>query len=76
VLLVCSALVSLVWGKAGLPAGLMLGPMIAGILFGVQGMRLSVPRWPYIGARAVAPSITRLVRRYGSLERFDGCRVE
>jgi membrane AbrB-like protein len=52
-LLVLSALISLIWGTAGLPAGLMLGPMIAGIVFGVAGVRLSVARWPHIGAQAV-----------------------
>ena len=36
----------------GLPAALLLGPMIAGIACGVYGLRLEVPRWPYLGAQA------------------------
>jgi membrane AbrB-like protein len=52
-LVILSALISLIWGVAGLPAGLLLGPMIAGIVFGVNDLRLSVPRRPYLGAQAV-----------------------
>jgi uncharacterized protein len=52
-LLTLSALISLIWGAAGLPAGLLLGPMIAGIVFGVNGLHLEVPRWPYLGAQAL-----------------------
>ena len=52
-LVMFSALISLIWGIAGLPAGLLLGPMIAGIVFGVNDLRLSVPRLPYLGAQAV-----------------------
>ncbi|HEX4179116.1 MAG TPA: AbrB family transcriptional regulator, partial [Rhizomicrobium sp.] len=42
------------------------GPMIAGIVFGVNGVRLSVPSWPYLGAQAliaamVAASITSAI---------------
>ncbi|HEX3398487.1 MAG TPA: AbrB family transcriptional regulator [Steroidobacteraceae bacterium] len=52
-LLALSALISLVWGLAGLPAALLLGPMIGGIIFGVNGLRMAVPRLPYLGAQAV-----------------------
>src|SRR5580704_17926719 len=52
-LLGLSALISLLWSAAGLPAALLLGPMIGGIVFGVNGMQLAVPRWPYLGAQAV-----------------------
>lgn len=52
-LLTLSALISLIWGAAGLPAGLLLGPMIGGIVFGVNGLRLEVPQWPYLGAQAL-----------------------
>jgi uncharacterized protein len=48
-----SALIWLIWNAAGLPAGLLMGPMIAGIVFGVNGLRLEVPRWPYLGAQAL-----------------------
>lgn len=62
-LVLLSILLSLLWGAAGLPAGLLLGPLIGGIVFGVNGLHLSVPRWPYLGAQAligalVAASIT------------------
>jgi uncharacterized protein len=52
-LVLLSILLSLIWGVAGLPAGLLLGPLIGGIVFGVNGLNLSVPRWPYRGAQAL-----------------------
>jgi uncharacterized protein len=52
-LVALSALVSLGWGALGLPAALLLGPMIAGIIFGVNGLRLEIPKWPFLGAQAV-----------------------
>jgi uncharacterized protein len=65
-LLILSALISLIWGAAGLPAGLLLGPMIAAIVFGVNGLGLELPRWPYLGAQAligamISASITRAI---------------
>jgi membrane AbrB-like protein len=53
VLLAVSTLISQLWGAAGLPAALLLGPMIGGIAFGVNGLHLAVPRLPYLGAQAV-----------------------
>lgn len=38
---------------ADLPAALLLGPMIAGILVGVGGGTIRVPRRPYFGAQAI-----------------------
>ncbi|MGV8939546.1 MAG: AbrB family transcriptional regulator [Allorhizobium sp.] len=52
-LLALSALLSAVLEYAGLPAALLLGPMIAGILFGTNGARMHVPRLPYLGAQAL-----------------------
>lgn len=52
-LLALSALISLAWGGAGLPAALLLGPLLAGLFFGVNGVHLEVPRQPYLGAQAV-----------------------
>ena len=52
-LLLLSAALSWAWGAAGMPAALLLGPMIGGIVFGVNGAALKVPRLPYIGAQAV-----------------------
>jgi membrane AbrB-like protein len=48
-----SAVIGWVWITVGLPAGLLMGPMIAGIVFGVEGVRLEVPQWPYLGAQAL-----------------------
>ena len=53
VLLTLSILVSLLWGAAGLPAALLLGPMISGIVFGASGVRLAIPGSPYIAAQAL-----------------------
>jgi uncharacterized protein len=52
-LLTLSAIISLIWGAAGLPAALLLGPMISGIAFGVNALRLAVPRLPYLGAQGL-----------------------
>jgi uncharacterized protein len=52
-LLGLSALICLLWSAIGLPAGLLLGPMIGGIVFGVNGVRLAVAGGPYLGAQAV-----------------------
>ena len=51
-LLAVSVLISQLWGATGLPAALLLGPMIAGIVFGVNDLRLTVPRVPFLGAQA------------------------
>src|SRR5579862_2776026 len=65
-LLTLSGVISLIWGAAGLPAGLLLGPMIGGIVFGVNGLRLEVPQLPYLAAQAligamVSGGITRAI---------------
>jgi uncharacterized protein len=52
-LLLLSILISLLWGSMRLPAGLLLGPMLGGVVFGVNGLRLSVPRWPYMGGQGI-----------------------
>ena len=53
VLLLLSILISLVWGSMRLPAALLLGPMLGGVVFGVNGLRLAVSRWPYTGAQGI-----------------------
>jgi membrane AbrB-like protein len=53
VLLLLSILISLLWGALRLPAALLLGPMLGGVTFGVNGVRLHVPRWPYTGAQGI-----------------------
>ena len=52
-----SIVITLLWAAAGLPAALLLGPLIGGIVFGVNGVRLTVPRWPYVGAQAVVATL-------------------
>ena len=52
-LIALSVLISLAWGAAGLPAALLLGPMIGGIVFGVNGVRLAVPQRPYLASQAL-----------------------
>src|SRR4029077_6415205 len=52
-LLTVSAVISFSGGAAGLPAALLLGPMISGIAFAVNGLRLAVPRLPYFGAQGL-----------------------
>src|SRR5258708_22227372 len=54
------------WSALGLPAGLLLGPMIGAIVLGVNGAKIQVPRIPLLGAQAliaamVAKSITRSI---------------
>jgi uncharacterized protein len=53
VLLLLSILISVLWGSMRLPAALLLGPMLGGVVFGVNGVRLNVPRWPYMGGQGI-----------------------
>lgn len=48
-----SILLALGMQAAGIPAAFLLGPMAAGILVGVNGGTLRVPRIPYLGAQAI-----------------------
>lgn len=57
VLLVLSAALSFVWGRLGLPASLLLGPMVAGIVFGANGVHLTVPRPPFVAAQGVVGAL-------------------
>ena len=52
-LLVLSLLVSAVFEWLRLPAGFLLGPMVAAIFFAVLGAEVQVPRWTFIGAQGV-----------------------
>jgi uncharacterized protein len=52
--LVCLSVgISWAWGAVGLPAGLLIGPMAGGLIFGVNGLRLTLPSWSNFGAQAV-----------------------
>ena len=52
-LLLISAVLAALFEAAGIPAALLLGPTIAGIVLAVNGGAVSVPRIPYIGAQAI-----------------------
>ena len=45
--------VTALWAGASLPAALLIGPMIGGIVLGVNGARLDIPRWSYLGAQGI-----------------------
>jgi uncharacterized protein len=53
VLLAVSAAIAGLLQAAALPAALLLGPMVAGILVGIGGGTIRVPRQPYLGAQAI-----------------------
>jgi membrane AbrB-like protein len=57
VLLALSMGITSAWGYASLPAALLIGPMIAGIVLAVNGARLDVPKWSYLGAQAVVAAL-------------------
>jgi uncharacterized protein len=56
-LLVLSVVLSLLWSAVHLPAALLIGPMVAGIVFGARGVRLPVPAVLYQGAQAVIAAL-------------------
>ena len=53
VLLACSALLAAVLEVAGLPAALLLGPMLAGIILGTNGGGFRAPRLPVLAAQTI-----------------------
>lgn len=53
VLLVLSLVLGALLELAGIPAALLLGPMIAGILVGTNGGAVRVPRLPYFAAQTI-----------------------
>ena len=53
VLIACSCLLAAVLEIAGLPAALLLGPMIAGILMGTNGSRIRAPRVAVLAAQTI-----------------------
>lgn len=52
-LLGVSIVLAAVLEVAGLPAALLMGPMMAGVIFGTNGATVRVPRLPYFGAQAI-----------------------
>ncbi len=53
-LVVASVVLTVLMELAGLPAAPLLGAMAAGIGFGIQGARLTMPNLPFVAAEAVA----------------------
>ncbi len=53
VLLPLTALLSWIFELTGIPAALLLGALIAGILVGTNGGMIQVPRLPYLGAQSI-----------------------
>jgi membrane AbrB-like protein len=52
-LIAVSALLAALFALSRLPAALLLGPMVGGILIAVNGGHIRVPRLPYIGSQAI-----------------------
>lgn len=52
-LLVLSGLIVAALDFAGVPGGLFLGPMVAGVVAGVNGATVRVPRLPFLAAQGV-----------------------
>ncbi|MEX6505575.1 AbrB family transcriptional regulator [Jiella sp. M17.18] len=52
-LLAMSAVVAVLLELAGIPAALLLGPMAAGVVMGVTGNAVTIPKVPYYLAQAV-----------------------
>ena len=52
-LFLLSLLLSLLFLSIHLPAALLLGPMITGILFSLRGISLKLPRCTFLGAQAI-----------------------
>src|SRR4051812_45248403 len=57
VLLALSVALSFAWGALALRGALLLGPMVAGILLGATGVRLTVPRTPFVAAQAAVGAL-------------------
>lgn len=56
-LVVLSLCITAGWTYASLPAALLIGPMIGGIVLGVNGARMDIPRWSYLGAQGVVAAM-------------------
>jgi uncharacterized protein len=52
-LMALSAVFAALLHAAGLPAAFFLGPMAGGVIMGINGASVRVPRYPYIGAQAI-----------------------
>ncbi|GAB6037359.1 AbrB family transcriptional regulator [Fundidesulfovibrio butyratiphilus] len=52
-LLAVSAPLSWLLDRAGFPAALLLGPMLAGLAFGLRGATVRIPSWGFAAAQAV-----------------------
>ncbi|MEO6217147.1 MAG: AbrB family transcriptional regulator [Sphingomonas sp.] len=66
-LLGLSALFGGVLDWIGLPAGLLLGPMIAAILLAIRGQAVSIPALPFQGAQAIVGCLVAASFNAGTL---------
>jgi uncharacterized protein len=55
---------------AGVPAALLLGPMIAGIAFGANGGAVRVPRLPYLAAQTIIGCLVARAITYDIVRAF------
>lgn len=69
-LLILSAVLICLLEIAGAPAALLLGPMISGILFGVNGGAVRVPRLFYLGAQAIVGCLIARAISYDIVRAF------
>ncbi len=75
ILLLLSVLFSSLLLRIHLPAALLLGPLIAGLILSLRGVKLSIPRPCYLAAqaivgcmiaRAINPSVWRAIQQLGA----------
>ncbi|TWI64812.1 hypothetical protein LZ24_03080, partial [Desulfobotulus alkaliphilus] len=59
-LILVSAVLAVVLQWASLPAATLLGPMLAGMVFALRGVDLTVPRWAFTGAQSVVGCMVAL----------------
>lgn len=69
-LFVLSAALASLLEMAGVPAALLLGPMISGILLGVNGGAVRVPRLAYLGAQTVVGCLIARAISYDIVRAF------
>lgn len=76
-LLATSAALAWAFGLAHFPAALLLGPMLAGIAFGVRGARLAVPRPLFLAAQAVIGCLVAgtVTPQFAATLRDDGLAI-
>lgn len=59
-LILVSAVLAVVLQWVSLPAATLLGPMLAGMIFALRGVNLTVPRWAFTGGQSVVGCMVAL----------------